>query len=144
MMTYLIDLHPDNCAELLASSTLGRLGVVVDGRPEIYPVNYVYEWEKGCVDFPTHSGTKLQAALDWPWVAFEVDGVESDGESGWSVLVVGSASVVTEPDELARVASRRHVPWAGGGSRTWVRITPSKVTGRRICASEHGLTVALG
>jgi hypothetical protein len=47
--TYLIDLHPDDRADLLASSTRGRLGVVVDDRPEIFPVHDVCDREPGCV-----------------------------------------------------------------------------------------------
>jgi hypothetical protein len=85
-----------------------------------------------------------RAALDWPWVAFEIDGVESDGDGGWSVLVVGTAEVVTDPEEVALAARERHVRWAGGDSATWVRIVPSKVTGRRICASERGISIGFG
>jgi uncharacterized protein len=99
--TSLIELDPDDCAELLASSTLGRLGVVVDGRPEIFPVNHVYDSERGCVAFPTLPGTKLYAARNSPWVAFEVDRVDPDGERGCSVLVVGTAHVITDSEAVA-------------------------------------------
>jgi uncharacterized protein len=143
LMTYLIDIDPAECADLLASSTLGRLGVIVDGRPEIFPVNHVYDRQNGSVAFPTNARTKLRAALDWPWVAFEVDGIDADGEGGWSVLVVGRAEAITDPDEIARAARERHVLWAGGDSVQWVRIVPSNVTGRRICASEKGITLRL-
>jgi uncharacterized protein len=143
VMTYLVDIHPDACADLLASSTLGRLGVIVDGRPEIFPVNHVYDRQTGCVAFPTNGRTKLHAALDWPWVAFEVDGLERDGGAGWSVLVVGRAETITDPEDITRVAQNRHVLWAGGEAVTWIRIVPSKMTGRRICASETGITIRL-
>ena len=106
VMTYLLHLDPDACADVLASATLGRLGVIVDGRPEIFPVNHVYDRQTGCVAFPTNVGTKLRAALDWPWVAFEVDGVEHDGGAGWSVLVVGRAETITDPDAVARAGAR--------------------------------------
>ena len=72
--TFLVDIPPEACADLLEGATLGRLGVIVDGRPEIFPVNHVYDRPSGHVVFPTNDGTKLHAALDWPWVAFEVDG----------------------------------------------------------------------
>jgi hypothetical protein len=140
-LTYLVDIGPDGCADLLASSTLGRLGVFVDGRPEIFPVNHVYDRPSDAVVFPTNSRTKLRAALNWPWVAFEVDGVDSDDGSGWSVLVVGRAEEITDPDVIARVSSQRHIPWAAGEFARWIRIVPTKVTGRRICASESGITL---
>lgn len=134
VQTWLIEITPEECEDLLASSALGRLGVVVDGRPEIYPVNHVYDRTSGSVVFPTNAQTKLHGALDWPWVAYEVDGAEPDGDGGWSVMVVGRAEEITDPDEIARVAEERHVLWRPAGSVHWVRIVPSKVTGRRISA----------
>jgi nitroimidazol reductase NimA-like FMN-containing flavoprotein (pyridoxamine 5'-phosphate oxidase superfamily) len=128
----LIELPPEHCASLLASSTLGRVGVVVDGLPEIFPVNHVYDSESGCVVFPTGPGTKLYAARNSSGVAFEVDSVDPDGDGGWSVLVVGKAQVVTDSDAVARLARERHVRWGTEDALTWVRIVPFKVTGRRI------------
>lgn len=133
--TWLIDISPEQCAELLASSTLGRLGVVVDGRPEIFPVNHVYDRERGCVAFPTNTRTKLHGALDWPFVAYEIDGVEPEGEGAWSVLVVGRAEEITNLDEIARLAAQRHVMWRSGGQALWLRVVPDQVTGRRISAT---------
>jgi uncharacterized protein len=49
---------------LLAAATLGRLGVIVDGRPEVFPVNHVYDHESGYVVFPRKARTTLHAALD--------------------------------------------------------------------------------
>jgi nitroimidazol reductase NimA-like FMN-containing flavoprotein (pyridoxamine 5'-phosphate oxidase superfamily) len=132
MRDYLMELPPDDCASLLASSMLGRLGVIVDGQPEIFPVNYVYDQVTDSVAFSTSPGTKLYVALNSPSVAFEVDNVDPDGEGGWSVLVVGKAQVITDSEDVARMASERCVRWGAGESLTWVRIAPSKVTGRRI------------
>ena len=134
IQTWYIDIARSECEDLLAAATLGRLGVVVDGRPEIFPVNHVYDRESGCVVFPTHAHTKLHAALNWPWVAFEVDGVEPECDGGWSVMVVGHAEEITDPEEIARAAHRRHVLWVAGDSVHWIRIVPSKMTGRRVNA----------
>ena len=141
VMTYLFDIHAEECADLLATATLGRLGVVVDGHPEIFPVNHVYDRESGRVLFPTNARTKLHAALEWPWVAFEVDGTEPDG--GWSVLVVGRAELIADPSTVARAVGQRQVPWAAGEGVVWVGIVPTKVTGRRVCASGEGISVAV-
>ena len=96
-MTYLVDIHPDDCVELLASTPLGRLAVMVDGDPEVFPVNHVDDRERGCVVFPTNSDTTVHAALGWSWVAFEVDGIDPDGSGGWRVLVVGRAGRSPSP-----------------------------------------------
>jgi uncharacterized protein len=108
--------------------------VIVDGRPQIFPVNHVYDRPSGCVVFPTRAGTKLHGALDWPWVAFEVDGLDRDGGGGWSVLVAGRAEEVTDPDLIDRAATAREALWGAGHGTHWVRIVPSEVSGRRISA----------
>ena len=132
--TWLVDISPEACADLLAASKLGRLGVVIDGRPEIFPVNHVYDRETGTVAFPTNAQSKLHGAFEWPFVAYEVDGVEPGDESGWSVAVVGRAEEITDPDEIARLSRERQVLWRPGEGSRWIRIVPSKVTGRRISA----------
>lgn len=134
--TWLFDIPAQECEDLLANASLGRLGVVLDGRPEIFPVNHVYDRERGCVAFPTNEGSKLHGALNWPWVAYEVDGIGASGEGAWSVMVVGRGEEITDPDEIARLSSGRHVLWRSGDSARWVRIVPSKVTGRRISATK--------
>ena len=59
--TWLEILGTEACWELLASAPVGRLGVVVDGRPEIFPVNFVTD--DRTIVFRTEVGSKL-AALD--------------------------------------------------------------------------------
>jgi uncharacterized protein len=134
VQTWLVDLSVEQCEDLLARSPLGRLGVIVDGRPEIFPVSHVFDRTGRCVAFPTNERTKLHAARNWPWVAFEVDGLEADGEGGWSVLVVGRAEEITEPEEIERLSSMRRAHWRSGDAVRWIRIVPSKTTGRRIRA----------
>jgi nitroimidazol reductase NimA-like FMN-containing flavoprotein (pyridoxamine 5'-phosphate oxidase superfamily) len=137
VQTWLIDISADDCADLLAASPVGRVGVIVNGRPQIFPVNHVYDRQSGCVVFPTRAGTKLHAALDWPWVAFEVDGLDREGDGGWSVLLVGRAEEITDPAEIARATAARTTLWAAGRGTHWVRIVPSEVTARRISAVVH-------
>jgi hypothetical protein len=132
--TWRIEIPPEECEELLAGAVLGRLGVIVAGRPEVFPVSHVYDASTGSIVFPTNERTKWRAALEWPWVAFEVDGMDADRTAGWSVAVVGRAEELTDSAEIARAWERRAVPWgAGHGPAThWLRIVPSKVTGWRI------------
>jgi nitroimidazol reductase NimA-like FMN-containing flavoprotein (pyridoxamine 5'-phosphate oxidase superfamily) len=129
--TWLEELHPGECAVLLEASWLGRIGVVVDGHPEIFPVNHAYEPETGGVVFPTNARTKLHAALEHPLVAFEVDGVDELG-SGWSVLLIGPAEEITDPREIQRADARRKVRWAVSDRSHWIRVRRARLTGRRI------------
>jgi hypothetical protein len=132
--TWLIEIPPEECGELLAGEVLGRLGVIVAGRPEIFLVNHVYDPPTGTIVFPTNERTKWRAALDWPRVAFEVDSMDANRNSGWSVAVVGRAEDLTDPAEVAWATQRRAVPWCVGvGPGTcWLRIVPTKITGWRI------------
>ena len=43
VLTWLVHMAPKECEDLLAASSVGRLGVIVDGRPEIFPINHVYD-----------------------------------------------------------------------------------------------------
>ena len=135
--TWLLHLSEEDCEERLRGAVVGRVGVLIDGRPEVFPVCHVYQ--DGCVLFPTNVGTKMHAALQWPYVAFEVDGIDADetsveGLRGWSVMVTGRAEEVTDIAEIERAAALRTMPWQSSPSLRWVRIVPEKITGRRIDA----------
>lgn len=130
--TWLEDLPPRECADLLELSWLGRLGVTVDGHPEIFPVNHAFDRPTGTIIFPTNARTKLHSALQEPLVAFEVDGVYPDEMAGWSVLVVGAAEEETDHDAIAWAMGLRRATWAVSEHTRWLRIRPVKVTGRRI------------
>ena len=127
--TWLIELSTEHCEELLRTTTLGRLGVVAHGRPMIFPICHVYV--DGLVAFPTNVGTKQRAALDWPFVAYEVDGVDPDGQSAWSVMVAGHAEVAT-PEQETRLRQVRDVPWRNSPELHWLVVVPTSITGRRI------------
>src|SRR5690606_25990380 len=61
------------CLALLREAPFGRLAVIVDGRPDIFPVNHAVQ--HGSVVFRTSTGTKLHSAIGQP-VAYEVDGYD--------------------------------------------------------------------
>ena len=81
-------LSTNQCWELLRESPVGRLAVVVDGSPDIFPVNPVVD--HGTIVFRTTAGTKLAAAKGRD-VAFEVDGYDAGTAQAWSVVVKGRA-----------------------------------------------------
>jgi len=124
------ELTRSECFELLSREHLGRVAVVDDQGPVIFPVNFVLD--RHMVVFRTDEGTKLDAAARGARVAFEVDGTDEAAHTGWSVLVRGEAVEVTDPAELARLRKIRLSPWAPGAKNRYVRILPAKLTGRRI------------
>jgi len=127
------ELTKSECFELLSGERLGRVAVVDDQGPVIFPVNFVLD--RHMVVFRTDEGTKLGTAARGGRVAFEVDGADEAAHTGWSVVVRGEATEVTDPAELARLRKRRVSPWAPGAKSRYVRILPAKLTGRRISAA---------
>ncbi|MFI7413427.1 DUF1918 domain-containing protein [Streptomyces sp. NPDC049627] len=130
------DLSPEECRAKLSTHGVGRIAVSApDGRPAIVPVNYEIVDDE--IVFRTAPGTVPAAAVGTE-VAFEVDHVDETMSQGWSVLAVGPASAVTEPDAMRRLAQRAHTtPWAGGERDMWVSIRPTRLTGRRITPADE-------
>ncbi|MER5601315.1 pyridoxamine 5'-phosphate oxidase family protein [Streptomyces sp. NPDC002265] len=130
------DLGPDECRALLSTHGVGRVALSApDGRPAVVPVNYEVVGETIAFRTAPHS---LPAAAVGAEVAFEVDHVDDARSQGWSVLAVGPASVVTEPDAVRGLTERAHTtPWPGGKREMWVSIRPTSLTGRRITAADR-------
>jgi len=126
------ELTKSECFALLSGQRLGRVAVVDDQGPAVFPVNFVLD--RHMVVFRTDEGTKLDAAVRGSRVAFEIDGADEAARTGWSVLIRGEATEVTDPAELARLRKLRVSPWAPGTKARYVRILPAKLTGRRIWA----------
>ncbi|MGW0188953.1 pyridoxamine 5'-phosphate oxidase family protein [Streptomyces sp. NPDC003362] len=132
----LVDLDPQECRTLLSTHGVGRIAVSTsDGRPAVVPVNY--EVVGDAIVFRT-APDSVPAAAVGKEVAFEVDHVDEAMSRGWSVLAVGTASVVTEPDAVRALAQRAHTtPWAGGRREMWLSIRPATLTGRRIMPADR-------
>jgi nitroimidazol reductase NimA-like FMN-containing flavoprotein (pyridoxamine 5'-phosphate oxidase superfamily) len=126
------ELTKSECFGLLSREQLGRVAVVDDRGPVVFPVNFVLD--RHMVVFRTDEGTKLDAACRGSRVAFEIDGTDTAARTGWSVVVRGEAVEVTDPAELVRLCKRRLCPWAPGTKSRYVRILPAALTGRRIWA----------
>jgi hypothetical protein len=129
------ELTKSECFGLLARERLGRVAVVDDLGPVVFPVNFVLD--RHMVVLRTDEGTKLDAAIKGSRVAFEIDGADPATRTGWSVVVRGEAVEVTEPAELARLRNLPLHPWAPGAKAHYVRILPAALTGRRISEPER-------
>jgi nitroimidazol reductase NimA-like FMN-containing flavoprotein (pyridoxamine 5'-phosphate oxidase superfamily) len=122
-------LGADECSELLATRQVGRLAYIARaGVPDIVPVNYVLEGDD--VLIRSGPGPKLQAAERREFVAFEVDALDEDAHTGWSVVVHGIA--MRESSTHARSDGTSAEPWATGPRHATIRISPRRVTGRRV------------
>ena len=124
-------LSPIACDRHLRTEKVGRVALMVEDHPEIFPVNYVID-ERGDIYFRTDPGTKLHAAATAPTISFEIDGYDEDRETGWSVLVVGRARWLSRVQDIAKVRALELAPWAAGEKANVVRLSPLKITGRQI------------
>jgi hypothetical protein len=119
----------DECWELLADETLGRIAVIVDDHPEIFPVNFVLD--RRSLVFRTAGVTKLWGALTEKPAALEADGYDPHTETAWSVVARGDVEVIEDEQEKAAVDNLNLEPWHPGAKNHYVRLTPRALTGRR-------------
>jgi nitroimidazol reductase NimA-like FMN-containing flavoprotein (pyridoxamine 5'-phosphate oxidase superfamily) len=133
--TQVVELDRGECLRLLAATNLGRLAVNVEGWPPVIrPVNYVFDQSSQSVVFRSARGSKLTALLLSTEAAFEIDGIEPDAHSGWSVIVIGTAEEITQAAEVHRLEQLGVRPLAPGDKPHWIRIRATVVSGRRIAA----------
>ena len=125
-MNRLESLDQRECHSLLATHSMGRVAFTERALPAIRPVNYTLQGNH--IVLRTQADG-LAARLDGQVVAFEVD---AESETGWSVVVTGTARVLREPADLVRLDSVPVSSWAGPDHHTAVCITPGQVSGRRI------------
>ena len=131
----LLELSRVECLHLLRRTHFGRLGVSRgEGAPIIRPLNYVFDPRSQSVVFRTAQGSKLHGLLRAKEAAFEIDGIEPGGRTGWSVVAIGVADEVTNPSEIRRLEQLGLEVWAPGPRSHWVRIRARTVSGRRIVA----------
>jgi uncharacterized protein len=118
------------CLEILEQHSLGRIAIVVDGQPQIFPVNYAVN--RRVIAFRTGEGTKIWYAPDSK-VCFEIDEYKPSSGVGWSVMVQGVTVDATDSFDDVSWAARSTAPWplAPGPKPYLVAIAPTKITGRR-------------
>ncbi|MDA8371078.1 MAG: pyridoxamine 5'-phosphate oxidase family protein [Nocardiopsaceae bacterium] len=125
-------LDPQECMRLIAPGGVGRIAFMAEGEttPTVLPVNYVVA--DRTIVFRTADQGVIADHVPGE-VGFEVDQLDITMSQGWSVLVAGSASLVSDADELADIQATTPVrPWANGERNAYVRITPTSISGRRI------------
>jgi uncharacterized protein len=132
------ELSRSECLALLATATVGRVGLLVADLPEILPVNYALDGDT--VLFRTAEASVLnQASLTV--VAFEVDQIDPTAQTGWSVLVQGTTRDIGDAIDPTSERLRRLTlnTWAPGHRDRWFAVRPDKITGRRLRVTADAL-----
>ena len=126
-----VELSTSEAEALLRSGVTGRVAVSTPQGPHILPVNYSVVDD--CVVVRTSPYSLLGTHAHGATVALETDVLDHERQRGWSVLVRGRASVIT--DELQLDAIRRvwpPRPWAAGQRTLHIGIRLDEVTGRQL------------
>jgi nitroimidazol reductase NimA-like FMN-containing flavoprotein (pyridoxamine 5'-phosphate oxidase superfamily) len=125
------------CLRLVSAEVIGRLAFVGSYDLTVQPVNY--RLVGGAILFRTAqdslTGEDLRTGIEHAEykVAFEVDRFDEQAREGWSVLIQGPAHHLDSPAELEAALAAGVEPWPGGEKGHFIKITPARVTGRRVC-----------
>ena len=122
-------LSEDECWSLLSSMSLGRLVTILDGKPEIFPVNFATR--RRTVLFRTAQGTKLYSAVMGDRVAFEADYHDPSLTYGWSVIIKGRAHRLTATADILDAEQAPLRSWIATLKPIYVRVIAMEITGRR-------------
>ena len=124
------------CLRLIAPGGIGRIAYSGRYGPTVLPVNYrVYEGTivfRTAQDGPTDEDLRTGIENAEYKVAFEIDEIDLDAREGWSVLVRGPVHHVESDTERASVLEAGVETWPAGDRDLFLRIVPSRITGRRI------------
>jgi nitroimidazol reductase NimA-like FMN-containing flavoprotein (pyridoxamine 5'-phosphate oxidase superfamily) len=121
---------------LITPGGIGRIAYSGRYGLTVLPVNYIVH--QGSImfrtaqDSPTDEDLRTGIADADYRVAFEIDDIDAGAREGWSVLIQGPVHHVESETDRASAMEAGLVPWPGGARELFLRLTPSRVTGRRI------------
>lgn len=121
------EMTEDECWSFLRTAGLGRLALSVRDDVDVFPLNFVVA--DRILYFRTSPGSKLAELTANPRVALETD--RYDDESAASVIVKGVAERIELQSEIDAADQLPLRPWIPTLKYRWVRIVPTRVTGRR-------------
>jgi hypothetical protein len=125
-------LSEEECLALLTHVQYGRVAVVTaEGRPEIFPVNFVLH-QRTVVILTGSAVLQLWAPLGH--VAFEADSIDPATQEGWDVVVTGEGADISDAvDHLSLLARADRIEeWAPGKKDHWISIVNPRFSGRRL------------
>ncbi|MFF4794643.1 pyridoxamine 5'-phosphate oxidase family protein [Streptomyces sp. NPDC001276] len=119
------------CLRLMAEVPVGRVVYTRQALPAVLPVNFAVAADASVL-LRTSAGSDLVRAVDGVVVAFEADAFDAESRSGWSVVVTGRATVVTDPVEHERLMRTGPRSWMPIEEDVFIRIEATMVAGREL------------
>lgn len=121
-------LSADDCWQRLRDHEFGRLAYHLTDEVHIVPVNYASDGSR--ILLRTIEGSKLLGVVMHGDVAFEIDEVDDDSETAWSVVGRGRARIL-EGRAAVDADNLRLRPWLGDERHVVVEIALTEVSGRQ-------------
>lgn len=126
----LVKLTAKECWERLDTHGVGRVALPAHPGPRVFPVNYVVDGLTVVYRTDAQGAAAVEPGGE---ASFQADRIDEQRSVGWSVLVVGTAEHVTDPETVRHLAEQSGgEPWAGGARDLLIRLVPSEISERRI------------
>jgi hypothetical protein len=125
-------LERDECLRLISKGVVGRVVFTDAALPAVQPVRYLLDSER--IIFRPITGSKLAVAQP-AVVAFQVDEIDPQTGTGWSVVAVGQAYELTKRDR-AELGEGQPAAWACAPAARVIAIPMHHLTGCRLSLNE--------
>ena len=120
------------CLQLMGTVQFGRLFFIHNAQPAVRPVNHLVDGSTIIIRATIGAAiTQDVGGYRGMVVAYETDAIDTARQLGWSVVVVGTAQVVTDQKAAARYRSMIE-PWVAGPADEVITISTEKVRGYRL------------
>lgn len=128
-------LDEDECLALLGSAEVGRVGVVIDGQPLIFPVNHVLD--AGGASSSTPIRRRCSRPPPRPrWPSRSTGSTPAPPAAGWSWPRASATTITDAVDTTSEHLQTVSVmPWAPGPKPRLLRIDVRTITGRRFAGA---------
>ena len=125
------ELSGEECLRLLKSGVFGRIALTIPTGPHIVPINYSVVDD--LIVFRTTPYSVLGTYAANAQAAFEVDHIDYEYGTGWSVVARGRAEAITDSHELDVITSGwTPRPWASGQRNAYYGLRWTELSGRRL------------
>ncbi|MHA6781958.1 pyridoxamine 5'-phosphate oxidase family protein [Pseudonocardia saturnea] len=123
----LTNLTRADCLRLIGAAALGRVVFTNAAMPAVQPVAFVLDGDDAVFRVP-HGGPLDAATTRGTVVGFQVDAIDDGTYAGWSVLGVGRAYEVVDPERLAALPAG----WGGYDTAHTIAVPLEQLSGQRI------------
>lgn len=132
-----VELDSAMCWDRLRAARVGRIAYLDDGWPTIVPINFSVD--DGAVIIRSLDGGKARAAERDEVVCLEIDGIDLEDRTGWSVLARGHLQVIDDPEALRNAWANDPEPFIASPRWRWLRLEPFTVTGRSLKSAAQAM-----